>query len=184
MERSLYLTATYRQRYCIVFFNTGWLFTPRSHHTDSFVCLWHTMHEWRRVVCVQDIIGSSCCRSSLAPVFTLGSCSCTLVRTAGSVWRRYGSFFSPVEIDLPQFLVRSPLRMNAACSQRKVVRSRMRVHRSCGEIEPGDIPPRSLLARFMVHFPAERVDLSVRLATADTITAQTQNNHRPYMTAG
>lgn len=73
--------------------------------------------------------------------------------------------------------------MNAACS-RKVVRSRMRVHRSCGEIEPGDIPPRSLLARFMVHFPAERVDLSVRLATADTITAQTQNNHRPYMTAG
>lgn len=69
----------------IVFFNTGLLFTPRSYHTDSVACLWHTMHEWRRVVCVQDIIasvGSSCCRSSLAPVFTLGSsCSCTLVRT-------------------------------------------------------------------------------------------------------
>lgn len=23
----------------IVFFNIGWLFTPRSYHTDSFVCL-------------------------------------------------------------------------------------------------------------------------------------------------
>lgn len=180
MERSLYLSATCRQRYCTFQHRLAVRTSVISHRQR---CLSVTYHAWVTPSCLRPR-HNRISRFFLLPLFTLvSSCSCTLVRTAGSVRRRYGSLFSPVEIDLPQFPVRSPLRMNAACS-RKVVRSRMRVHWSCGEIEPGDIPPRSLLARFMVHFPAERVDLSVRLATADTITAQTQNNYRPYMTAG
>lgn len=152
MERSLYLSATCRQRYCIFQHRLAVHTSVISHRQ---LCLSVTYHAWVTPSC---LVLLHACQDGWLRAEAL-----RLFVQSGRNW--FASVPCAITITYERCV-------------------RMRVHWSCGEIEPGDIPPRSLLARFMVHFPAERVDLSVRLATADTITAQTQNNHWPYMTAG
>lgn len=167
-----------------------------SHRQRCLSVTYHRipMYEWLRVVCAEDIIASV---RFLLLLFARTRIHSRLLLLLLLLHACQDGRLCVVEGDtalcsVRQKLIclssrdhRSPLRMSAACS-RKVVRSRMRVHRSCGEIGPGDIPPCSLARSVYGALSCREsrpVRLSVRLA-ADTITSQTQANYRPYMTAG